>query len=140
LPFCGFACRIARPGPVIPSEIKHLGDHLLKRQIETGWTWKAIGKAIGVGATNVANWRQGRREPGLRQWPKIIAFLGYDPRPPAEGVGPALVAWRQGRGLSQRELAARLEVDPSTLAKWERGERMPKGPHRLRTDQLLSRR
>jgi transcriptional regulator with XRE-family HTH domain len=29
--------------------------------------------------------------------------------------------------MSQKELAGRLGVDPSTLAKWERAERVPTG-------------
>jgi len=30
-------------------------------------------------------------------------------------------------GLSQKESAKRLGIDPSTLARWERGEREPAG-------------
>jgi DNA-binding XRE family transcriptional regulator len=38
-----------------------------------------------------------------------------------------LVQCRNIVGLSQSESAARIGVDPSALARWERGEREPKG-------------
>jgi predicted transcriptional regulator len=43
------------------------------------------------------------------------------------GWGERLVRQRTSLGLSQKEAAKRLGVDPSTLAKWERGERKPAG-------------
>ena len=75
----------------------------------------------------VANWLKGRRAPDLRHWPRVIRFLGYDPSPASESLGQALVRWRWARGQSQEELAAKLQVDPGTLAQWERGERVPVG-------------
>ena len=51
--------------------------------------------------------------------PPLSSFLGDDPRPGAETVGQALTRHRKGQGLSQKELAAELTVDPSTLAKWD---------------------
>jgi transcriptional regulator with XRE-family HTH domain len=38
-----------------------------------------------------------------------------------------LVRQRTGLGLSQKEAAGEIGVDPGTLAKWERGEREPAG-------------
>ena len=57
--------------------------------------------------------------------PDIIKFLGYDPLPQANTVAEKLVRQRTSLGLSQKESAERLGVDPGTLAKWERGERGP---------------
>jgi transcriptional regulator with XRE-family HTH domain len=59
--------------------------------------------------------------------PPIIRFLGYNPLPSAEGCGKRLVQRRTALGLSQKHAAGFLGVDPSTLAKWERGEREPEG-------------
>jgi transcriptional regulator with XRE-family HTH domain len=39
--------------------------------------------------------------------------------------------------MSQKQLAERLDVDPSTLAKWERGERLPKGNFLRRVESLV---
>lgn len=36
---------------------------------------------------------------------------------------------RRYLGLSQEAMARRLRVDPGTLARWEQGEREPKGEH-----------
>jgi transcriptional regulator with XRE-family HTH domain len=54
-------------------------------------------------------------------------ILGYNPQPEANGWGERLVQHRTFLGLSQKEAPLRLGVDPSTLARWERGEREPAG-------------
>lgn len=60
----------------------------------------------------------------------IIAFLGYDPRPVPAFLPERLVWYRQGKGWSQRRFAEVLGVDPTTLARWEKGERQPIGDYR----------
>jgi transcriptional regulator with XRE-family HTH domain len=47
--------------------------------------------------------------------------------PDAHGWGERLLRRRTSLGLSQKAAAKRLGVDPSTLARWERGEREPAG-------------
>ena len=69
--------------------------------------------------------------------PDIIKFLGYDPLPQANTVAEKLVRQRTSLGLSQKESAERLGVDPSTLAKWERGEREPTGVFVARVKRFL---
>jgi DNA-binding transcriptional regulator YiaG len=98
---------------------------LQKRRLDLGLLWKEVASQIGTDATNVTNWSKGRTAPGLRLWPRIIQFVGYDPRPEGRTIGEALIRHRQGRGLSQTELANALAVDPSTLARWERCEPIP---------------
>jgi DNA-binding XRE family transcriptional regulator len=51
----------------------------------------------------------------------------YNPLPVVERLGAQLVQRRTALGLTQKELAKRLGVDPGTLARWERGEREPAG-------------
>jgi predicted transcriptional regulator len=114
-----------------------LGDHLQKRRLDLGLTWKAVGQLVGAGATNVAHLSKGYGEPALHWWPGILRFLGYDPRPEATTLGAALVRHRQGRGQSQRQLAAVLDVDPATLANWERGARQPTGRFLTRANEVL---
>jgi hypothetical protein len=48
----------------------------------------------------------------------ILNFLSWDPRPVSRNLAGRLLAYRQGRGL-----LGLLEIVPSTLARWERGER-----------------
>jgi DNA-binding transcriptional regulator YiaG len=59
--------------------------------------------------------------------PAIIGFLGYNPLPEAKTLAEQLVRNRTTLGLSQPVAARDLGVDPSTFAKWERGEREPTG-------------
>jgi transcriptional regulator with XRE-family HTH domain len=70
--------------------------------------------------------------------PAIIRFLGYNPLPPAKSMGGRLVRQRTALGLTQKESAKCVAVDPSTLAKWERGEREPQGAFLGRVMRFLS--
>lgn len=44
---------------------------------------------------------------------------------------------REAAGLSLREVAGALGVDPTTLQKWERGDRAPRGEPAIRWMDLL---
>jgi len=70
--------------------------------------------------------------------PAIIVFLGYNPLPQGMTYAERLVRHRTSLGLSQEASARRIGVDPSTLARWERGERVPKGAAAARTERLLA--
>jgi transcriptional regulator with XRE-family HTH domain len=120
-----------------PHVLNTLGDHLQKRRLDLGLLWKDVARLLGTGATNVALWSKGHSAPGLTFWPGIIQFLGYDPRPDPHTIGAALVRHRQGRGISQADLAGALAVDPGTLARWERQERSPMGEYLKRVELLL---
>ena len=120
-----------------PQFLNTLADHLQKRRLDLGLTWKQVANAIGRRATNVANWSRTRGQPDIRAWPGIIWFLGYDPRPTPMSLGAALKQHRAGQGISQKEFARVLRVDPSTLAKWERNERAPAGEFLARVRDTL---
>ena len=70
--------------------------------------------------------------------PAIIRFLGYNPLPPAGTIAQRLVRHRTSLGLSQKEAATRIGIDPGTLARWERGEREPTGVLRGTVERFLS--
>jgi transcriptional regulator with XRE-family HTH domain len=61
--------------------------------------------------------------------PAIIVFLGYNPLPEAGDMAGQLVWQRTSLGLTQKEAALRIGVDQSTLARWERGVRVPEGKY-----------
>lgn len=63
--------------------------------------------------------------PSGRQIPKIIRFLGYSPYSFRRSLHERLKTYRKARGLSQKKLAKRLNVDPGTLARWESGRSRP---------------
>jgi DNA-binding XRE family transcriptional regulator len=65
---------------------------------------------------------------GLRQkdvarrfLPAVIRFLGYDPTPAPVSLPDRIRAARRRQGISQRELARRLGLDPATVWAWEAG-------------------
>jgi len=49
-----------------------------------------------------------------------------------------LLAFRKARGMTQKHCARLLKVDPSTLARWERGEREPAGALLDQADRLFT--
>lgn len=80
---------------------------------------REVAALIGVVKCTVFNWEAESVEPNLRAWPAVIQFLGFDPRPPGRCIGDKLRLHREALGLSLGEAAARMGVDPSTVAKWE---------------------
>lgn len=75
---------------------------------------------IGMNKAAIENWEYNRTAPNLRAWPAALKFLGYDPRPPGRTAGGKLCPHREGLGLSWKEAAELMKVDPSTVSKWER--------------------
>ena len=90
---------------------------------------KDVAEQIGTHVQTVCNWEMGKTSPALPWLPSIIGFLGYDPRLVPDDIGQRLRHHRQGKGVSQKELAGELCVDPGTLARWERGLRKPNREH-----------
>ena len=86
----------------------------------------------------VCNWETNRTSPQLGFIPRIIAFLGYDPYDTLEGsLGQQILAYRAGRGLTQRDLAGTLAVDPGTVRGWEKGQHLPLQKKALRLGALV---
>ncbi len=87
---------------------------------------REVAQKLGVDKTSVHNWEKNRASPSLPFIPKIIKFLGYVPYDtPAKTFGEKILTYRKLLGLSQEKLARLLGIDPSTLGRWERGERRP---------------
>jgi transcriptional regulator with XRE-family HTH domain len=106
--------------------LKTLGDHLRKKRLDLKLLQKDVAQKIGVDAASVNNWETDRNNPSLAIIPKLIEFLGYIPfEIPAKNLGEKIRAYRQALGLSRKELARELKVDPSTLKRWERGNGRP---------------
>ena len=87
----------------------------------------------------ICNWETNRTSPQLHLIPKIIAFLGYNPYDTQSGgLGKRIVAYRRAMGITQKELALRLGVEPSTLGRWEREEGQPSEKNRDRLEVFLT--
>ena len=122
----------------IPVKPRTVGDHIRLRRLGLKLLQKDVAEQLGLDKTSIFNWEGNKSSPEIRYMPAIIDFLGYDPLPEGNGWGERLVRQRTALGLTQKESAQRLGVDPSTLAKWERGEREPAAAHLVRVKRFLN--
>jgi len=86
-----------------------------------------VAPLLGVGEHTIVNWERGRSTPPDAHYPKIIAFLGYEPWSEPLTQGERLRAQRLRRGLSIKRAALYLGIYESTFAEWERDARKPLG-------------
>ena len=128
LPFCRRSLTCANPGPYgYPGIPKTLGQHIRKRRLDTGLYQADLAQKLGVDNQTIRNWESSRTSPTARHMPQILAFLGYNPTPVPDNLAERLNQYRQINGLSQRQLAAQLGVDPSSILAWETDEHRPTG-------------
>ncbi len=104
-----------------PRDLRTLGDHLRKARLDRGIFQEHVARELGVSLPTIVNWETNHTRVATRLMPKVVAFLGYDPREEAERLGDRIRALRERQGLSQSALAAKLGVNPSTVTRWERG-------------------
>jgi len=84
-------------------------------------TKRQLSLNLNVSDVTVYLWEKNKVQPSLAQIPKIIEFLGRDPfEKETKNLAEKLKEYRRVNGLSQKELAAQLGIDPTTLAGWER--------------------
>jgi len=99
-----------------------IGDHIRKRRLELKLLQREVGEALGVTDSSVWNWENNWSKPRLSYLPGIIAFLGYNPAPKEpRTLGEKLLRYRQERGLTQKDLARQIGIDPGTLSRMEGG-------------------
>ncbi len=123
LPFCHRVLTATKlKSPEYPKELKTLGDHIRKRRLDLGLFQRQVAEQIGVTESTILNWESNATRPPVRYIRCIIRFLGYEPFPEPISVSEKLVLERRLLGLTQKAMAKRLGVDPTTLARWERGK------------------
>ena len=113
-----------------PVEIKTLGDHIRKKRLDLGLFQKDVAKFIGVNTSTITNWEKNRNQADFRHYPKITEFLGYCPFEKLETVGERLQRNRMYLGISQSDMAIKLGIDPTTLARWESNAPNQKREHK----------
>jgi transcriptional regulator with XRE-family HTH domain len=102
-----------------------LGDHIRTRRLDLKLLQRQVAEEIGVSGATITTWERNASTPVARYIPAIIRFLGYDPLPSADSLPERLRRARRLLGLTQREMAERLGVDPCTLRDWEAGLHQP---------------
>ena len=106
---------------------KTIGEAIRKRRLDLNLRQIDVAAIIDCDEISVVNWEKGRWTPHIKHMPGILRFLGYNPLPAGSSIAERIVVHRKSCGLTQKEFAGQVDVDPSTLAKWERGEREPRG-------------
>jgi transcriptional regulator with XRE-family HTH domain len=110
-----------------PTTPKTVGEAIRKRRLDLNLRQIDVAAIIDCDEISVVNWEKGRWTPHIKHMPGIRRFLGYNPLPAGSSIAERIVVHRKSCGLTQKEFAGQVDVDPSTLAKWERGEREPRG-------------
>ncbi|NQU51195.1 MAG: helix-turn-helix transcriptional regulator, partial [Bacteroidetes bacterium] len=100
-----------------PKELITYGDHLRKKRLDLNLSQSQVAKIINVTTDSITNWELNRSEPQLKYIPKIISFLEYTPKTKENEIKQ----YRINKGITQKELASILEIDPTTLSRIEMG-------------------
>ena len=133
LPFCKVTLRRLRCpwGPYstekkgYPATPKTMGEEIRKRRLDLNLRQIDVAKIVGCDEMTVVNWEKGYASPRIHHMPKVVEFLGFNPLQQCDTLAQRIVSHRTALGITQKEFARQLGIDPSTLARWERGERNP---------------
>ena len=126
--------------PEYPKNLQTIGDHLRKRRLDLKLLQREVASKLGVDTLTICNWETNRSNPRLYLIPKVIEFLENDPFPGmAITMGERIKQYRRKQGLSIKKLAKILDIDPTTLARWERGTKKTRKKTLDRLNHLLSR-
>ena len=111
-----------------PNTLETLGDHIRTKRLDFGLRQRDVAAQLEVNGMTISYWETNRNQPSLRMVPRITAFFGYNPWLKAEAnetFGERIVRVRHALGIQQKDLAREIGVDPTTLARWERGNSVP---------------
>ncbi|MGH7788140.1 MAG: helix-turn-helix domain-containing protein [Candidatus Binatia bacterium] len=138
MPFCHARLSARKPEHLdLTREPKGWGDRIRRRRLELGLLQRQAAKQIGCSVASVTSWERNRAEPKVSELPGIICFLGYAPVDSREPWSARLSRARQAVGLSRKRLAAQLDVDESTVKRWEDGRGRPLARLRERLQVIL---
>jgi DNA-binding XRE family transcriptional regulator len=134
LPICHIVLKAVKPErKPYPKELKTYGDHLRKKRLDLNLSQPQVAKIINVTTDSITNWELNRGTPNLTLIPKIISFLGYTPT-----FNENLIKqYRIQNGISQKEFARILKIDPTTLSRIERGSEIISSKVKVKLNYLL---
>jgi len=110
-----------------PATPKTLGEDIRKRRLDLNLRQIDVAKIVGCDEMTVVNWEKGYASPRIHHMPKVVEFLGFNPLQNCDTLAQQIVSHRTALGTTQKDFARQLGIDPSTLARWERGECAPTG-------------
>jgi transcriptional regulator with XRE-family HTH domain len=166
LPICKRTVHVARKdiSPVwtrsfpVAKQLQSLGQHLRKKRFDSSLRQSEVAKRLDISDRTLSCWECDRIYPTWEYWPRIIAYLGYDPftepslgsRKCNETRGVALSSLENPVTLGQKLVKRRLEmrknrgdcaremgVSLKTLTDWERDRRSASKDMRSRIIEFL---
>lgn len=117
--------------------LETVGDHILQRRLDLGLYQKDVAAICGVPTSTVANWEMGRSDVANRYWPRVLAFLSYEPFPEPETLPDKLIVIRRRHGWSIAQLDKHLDTDPTTVRRWHKGVPLRRVRHRKIVAEML---
>lgn len=82
-----------------------------------------VAKIFNVSEDCITYWENNRSEPQVNYYPRIIDFLGYSPFELDTSTFQGVIkAYRYVNGLSQKRFAKMMDIDPTTVRRWEQGK------------------
>ena len=138
LAFFGVDISAKRPSKGIENP-QTIGEHLRNRRLELKLLQKDVAQKLEVSEDTITYWENGRSKPSIRQFPKIVEFLGYDPYSyDALTLSGRMKLYRHKNGLSQEELAKMLGVNESTVFSWEKEKHAPLPEQKKQLEEILN--
>ena len=110
--------------PIIP---KTISEMIRKRRLDLGLRQIDVAKMIRCDEMSIVNWERGHTIRVSLTLAGVTRSLDYNPFSSGDTVAQQLVNHRKAHGITQKEFARQIGVDPSALARWERDKREPKG-------------
>ncbi|MEW8042474.1 MAG: helix-turn-helix transcriptional regulator [Candidatus Thiodiazotropha endolucinida] len=92
-------------------------------RLKRGLRQSDVALILGINSWTLRNWEYNRTKASVRYYPAIMDFLGYCPYQRGDTLGRKMMLHRTHQGLSQRDLARIIGVDPGTVSRWETDER-----------------
>jgi len=102
-----------------------IGLYIKHRRLELHHLQRTVAENLRVHIESLKNRERGVGLPSIRQMPRIIEFLGYDPELQPKTLAKRLAYARRRLGLTEKDLAEKLDVDPGTILRWEKGACVP---------------
>ena len=126
IPFCdGVVLTCPKRIRGYPLQCVTVADHLRKRRLDLKLTKLETGRRLGIGPWTYTRWESAEMTIEVHYYPRIIAFLGYNPLPAPTSLAEAVRRERMTRGLPRRALARRLGIQyEGTIQRIEEGARV----------------
>lgn len=120
----------------IPTELRHIGDHIKKKRLETKTLIKDVAQQLNISLYTLTIWEQNIYTPSITQYPNIIKFLGYYPFSDDATLGGKIKRYRVIHGLTYKALGKLIGSCPAAIKNWETNVSVPK-PEKV--NQILQR-